>query len=122
MEQYQLTSSVIGAVIALLILWLVRRDHLHGRFALWWIAIAVASGLLGIFPRTLDDVAFRLGIGYPPILAVVLALGFLMIKILIGDIERSRNEIKIHRLTQRLAILEGQLFERDHGEKKHEQV
>lgn len=112
MEKYQLTSTVIGAFIALCILWLVRRDHLHGRFAIWWLSVASICALLGLFPQTIDWVAVRLGISYPPILAVVLGIGFIVLKMITMDIDRSRNETKIHRLAQRLAMLEGELLDR----------
>lgn len=111
LEKYQLTTTAIGFFVSVTILWLVRRDHLHGRFAIWWLSTAAVFALLGLFPTTIDWVAVRLGIGYPPILAVVLGFGFLVLKIIIMDIERSRNEIKIHRLAQRLAILEGEMME-----------
>ena len=42
MITYQLTSMAIGLGLALVILFLVRRDHLHGPYALWWIGAATA--------------------------------------------------------------------------------
>jgi hypothetical protein len=47
-----------------------------------------------------------MGVSYPPILAVVVGLGLVLIKMLTMDVERSRQERKIRRLTQQLAILE----------------
>lgn len=111
MEKYQITSALIGILLGGAIIWLVRRDHLHGRFAIWWLLVGFTCALLGIFPQIIDWVALRLGIGYPPILALVLGIGFLVLKIILMDIERSRNEIKLQRLAQRLAILEGELLE-----------
>ncbi len=49
-----------------------------------------------------------LGVSYPPILAIVLGFGMLLIKILTMDVERSRQERRIRRLAQRLAMLEAQ--------------
>jgi hypothetical protein len=106
---YNLTSAVIGIAIAGIILFLVRGDRLHTRYALWWIPVALTIALLGVFPRISDAIAPHLGISYPPILPLSLALGLLAIKLLTMDIERSRNEVKLHRLTQRLAMLEGRL-------------
>jgi len=110
LEKYQITSAIIGLILFGLIIWLVRRDHLHGRFAVMWFFIGFACALLGIFPMVTDWIATRIGIGYPPILAVVLGIGFLVLKMILMDIERSRNEVKLHRLAQRLAILEGELL------------
>ncbi|WPL12757.1 MULTISPECIES: DUF2304 domain-containing protein [Thiorhodovibrio] len=103
---YQVTSLVLGLLIAGTILWLVRRDHLHGPFAFWWIGVAATVALLGSWPRMFDWIAVFLGIGYPPILAVVLGFGLLLVKMLTMDIERSRQERRVRRLAQRMALLE----------------
>lgn len=115
MERYQIASAVIGLILFGLIIWLVRRDHLHGRFAVIWFIIGFCCAVLGIFPTITDWIANRVGISYPPILAVILGMGFLVLKIILMDIERSRNEVKLHRLAQRLAILEGEIM--DQGKK-----
>lgn len=108
MITYQLTSMAIGLGLALVILILVRRDHLHGPYALWWIGAAATAAVLGFFPRLFDILAAKLGVSYPPILAVVLGFCMLLVKILTMDLERSRQERLIRRLTQRLAMLEAQ--------------
>ncbi len=97
---------VIGVCIAAIILLLVRRDHLHGPYAIWWIGAAATVGVLGFFPRLFDYLAGYLGVRYPPILAIVLGLALLLLKILTMDLERSRQERLIRRLAQRLAMLE----------------
>ncbi|MFO1420100.1 MAG: DUF2304 domain-containing protein [Candidatus Competibacteraceae bacterium] len=106
MLTYQITSMAIGFSLAAVILFLVRRDHLHGPYAIWWIGVAVTVSMLGFFPRLFDYLASHLGIGYPPILAVVLGFGLLLLKILTMDLDRSRQERLIRRLAQRLAMLE----------------
>lgn len=103
---YQMTSMVIGLALAAIILWLVRRDHLHGPYAVWWMASAVAVTLLGFFPRLSDVLAGYVGVSYPPMLIMVLGFGLLLVKILTMDLERSRQERQIRRLAQRLAMLE----------------
>ncbi len=103
---YQMTSTAIGLVIGAVILLLVRRDHLHGPYALWWIGAAATVILLGFFPHLFDILARYLGIGYPPMLAMVLGLALLLVKILTMDLERSRQERQIRRLAQRIAIIE----------------
>jgi hypothetical protein len=103
---YQLTSLALGLIIGGMILWLVRRDHLHGPYAIWWIGAAGSVVLAGLWPRLFDVIALFLGVSYPPILAVVLGFGLLLLKMLTMDIERSRQERKLRRLAQRLAMLE----------------
>jgi len=108
MITYQITSMAIGVIIAVVILFLVRRDHLHGPYAVWWIGAAITIGTLGFFPRFFDYLAVYLGVSYPPMLAIVLGFSMLLVKILTMDLERSRQERLIRRLAQRLAMLEAQ--------------
>ena len=103
---YQMTSMVIGLTLAAVILWLVRRDHLHGPYAVWWIGAAATVTVLGFFPSIFDRLGGYLGVSYPPMLAMVLGFALLLIKILTMDLERSRQERQIRRLAQRLAMLE----------------
>lgn len=107
MIAYQVTAALIGLSIGGLILWLVRKNHLHGPYAIWWILVAVGVIALGLFPQVVNPVAKWLGVSYPPILAIVLALAALLVKVLTMDLERTRQEVMLRRLAQRLAILEG---------------
>jgi hypothetical protein len=106
-----LITGIIGIATAATIMILIRRDHLHVRYGLWWMIAAFAFSLLGLFPAFFDTTAKYLGVAYPPVLALTLAAVILVLKILIMDIERSRNAIKLHRLIQRIALLESDLRE-----------
>ena len=64
-----------------------------------------------MFPKVFDQLATYLGVAYPPVLALMLGLSLLVIKILIMDIERSGNLIKLQRLVQRIALLETEIKE-----------
>jgi ABC-type Fe3+-siderophore transport system permease subunit len=99
----------IGLVLAGTILYLVRRDHLHGPYALGWLALAAVIIAIAAFPRIIDKIGSLVGISYPPILVCLLAIAALLIKSLIGDLERSRQERALRRLSQKLAILERDL-------------
>jgi hypothetical protein len=107
MIPYQWTSMAIGLVVALVILILVRRDRLHASYAVWWLVLAGAILILAISPGIIDHVARKLGVNYPPIFLVVVGVLLIFIKMLTMDIARSRQERKLRRLAQRLAILEG---------------
>ena len=118
-----LLSAVIGVIAAAVIIYLVRRDHLNARYAMWWIPAAFAIALLGIFPQVVDWVGPMLGIHYPPVLPLILALVLVMVKILLMDIERSRNEVKLYRLVQRVAMLEAEIRAADpHSQPNQEQL
>lgn len=102
---YQITSAIIGLAIAGTILWLIRRDHLHSRHAIWWLMVTFMVIILGIFPHIIE-VARQLGVNYPPTLLLTLAFGMMLIKTLSIDLHQSKLERQMRRLIQRIAILE----------------
>ena len=111
MKLYLIITAALGLFIAFFIIWLIRKDHLHVRYAFGWIIIGLISAILGFFPSLIDIVADYSDIGYPPILAVVIAISFMLIKLLLIDIERSKQMRDIIRLNQRIGILEAQLHQ-----------
>lgn len=103
---YQWTTTIIGLLIALIILFLIRRDILHVKRSLWWIGIAVLIVIMGIFPYQTAQLGALLGVNYPPILILTVGMGCILIKILSMDLERSRQESMLRRLIQKIAMLE----------------
>lgn len=106
---YSIITGIIGIIVATLIIILMRLDRLHVQHGLGWIIVAIAFALLGFSPRIIDHVAQLLGIGYPPVLGLTVAIAILVIKVLFMDIERSRIEVRNQRLVQRMAILEAEM-------------
>jgi hypothetical protein len=106
------TSLGIGIAIAFTILVLVRKNHLMVSHAIWWLMVAAASITFGAFPWLIDWIGAVLGIHYPPVLLIVVGLGFGLIKMLTMDLKLSEQERNIRSLTQRLAILEGEMYSR----------
>ena len=111
MTSYYLTSVALGIVLALGILWLVRRDQLHGSYALWWLLLAAGALLLGFFPHLVDWVGVKLGIAYPPMLLAMVAIIAILLKLLGVDIDVTKRERRLRRLLQKVAILELELRE-----------
>ena len=106
-----LITSIIGIIAAIIILILIRRDLLHVRYGLLWVAAAVVFALLGLFPAFFDNFAKYIGVAYPPVLALTIGVVVLVLKILVMDLERSRNAIRMQRLVQRIGLLESDLRE-----------
>lgn len=102
-------AALIGIGLAGAILFLVRRDHLHGPYALWWLLVAAAALVMGAFPGTVDWLGRATGIYYPPVLPIVVGLALVLIRLLKIDIDRSRQERRMRRLVQRVAMLEEQI-------------
>ncbi|MEE9425655.1 MAG: DUF2304 domain-containing protein [Methylococcales bacterium] len=113
---YQWITAILGVVIAGSILFLVRRDHLHGPYAVWWLLIALITTVLGVWPKLVDGLIYALGVGYPPVLLLVLAQGLMLVKILTMDIERSRQERRLRRLAQQMAIIESLIEDQQQAE------
>ncbi len=101
-----LITGSIGIFLAAIIVLLIRKDRLHVHHGLGWIIVAIGFALLGFSPGIFNQIAHFLGIGYPPVLGLTLAIAILVIKTLLMDIERSRIEMRNQRLNQRVAIVD----------------
>lgn len=111
MTSYYLTSVALGVVLSLGILWLVRRDHLHGGYGLWWLAIALGALVIGFFPAMVDWIGVKLGVAYPPMLLTMVAIIAILLKLVGVDVDGTRRERRLRRLLQKVAILEMELQE-----------
>lgn len=105
----QITAAVLGIGLTAAILFLVRRDHMHGPYALWWFAVAAATFVLGVFPHVVVWLGDLTGIFYAPVLPIIVGLSLVLIRLLKLDVDRSRQERRMRRLTQKLAILEQEI-------------
>jgi hypothetical protein len=56
-----------------------------------------------------DWVGRLTGIHYPPVIPIIIGIGMILVRLLKMDIDRSRSERQLRRLTQKLAILEQEL-------------
>ncbi len=102
-------SAIIGLGLAGAILYLVRRDRLHGPYALWWLLVAAAALVLGLFPQVVDWLGRATGVYYPPALPIIVGLALVMVRLLKLDIDRSHQERRLRRLVQKVAMLEAEL-------------
>ncbi|QIL73433.1 DUF2304 domain-containing protein [Diaphorobacter sp. HDW4B] len=109
MASLQTTTMLLGVGLAILILYLIRRDHLYLMHGLFWVAVAAAAALLGAWPGLVDRIAYSVGISYPPALLLLFACIVLFIKALHADMVNTRIERDVRRLNQRLAMLEADM-------------
>ena len=108
MANLQITTSLLGLGLALIILHLLRRDHIYILHGLFWIVIAALAALLGLWPGLIDRVAGWIGISYPPAALLLGAVLVLFVKSLYADITHTRLERQLRRLNQRIAMLDAQ--------------
>ncbi|MDI4652851.1 MULTISPECIES: DUF2304 domain-containing protein [Pseudoalteromonas] len=111
MELYHYFTAITAVLFFIFVVLLIRRDSILMGAAFRWLVLAIAILVLGVFPKTSDILAGWFGISYSPILPVILACLLLMLKALIADIERAKNQVKLDRIAQRLAIVEVELNE-----------
>ena len=106
MNSLQLTTTVLGLGLSVLIGVLLMREHLYLRHGLFWIAVATAGILLGIWPGSIDHAAIWLGISYSPAGLFIATVVVLFVKYLYADITQTRLERQLRRLNQRIAMYE----------------
>jgi hypothetical protein len=116
MKDYHLVAAVLGVGLAIVILTLVRRDHIHLRQGLFWIAVAVGSLVFGIWPGLLDLLGQAVGIAYSPALLFLVAIVVLVLRALFTDIALTQLRRDLRRLNPRIALAESAAAGRDDGE------
>ena len=106
MKEYHLLVTVLGIGLALTILTLIRRDHIHLRQGLFWTVVAVASLVFGIWPGLIDFLSQAVGIAYSPALLFLVAIVVLILRALFTDIALTQLKRDVRRLNQRIALSE----------------
>lgn len=114
MASLQITTTLLGLGLSVVILYLIRRDHLYLTHGLFWIVVAGIAAVLGLWPGLIDGLARVVGIAYAPTLLLLGAVIVLLVKSLHTDIVNTRIERQVRRLNQRLAI-----YELDHADPDH---
>lgn len=112
MVTYSIVTSVIGISSAAFILLMIKKHQMYVNYTIWWLCVSFAMIIFGIKPQFFDSIVKYFGVSYPPTLLFLVAILFLFIKILFMDIERTKHEIRIRRLVQRVSILQAALDEK----------
>ena len=105
-QNFQLLAIAASAGLLLLVLELVRRRRFLERYALVWMACAVALLVLAAWLPGLELVAAVLGIAYPPTALFLVAGSFVGLLLLHFSIAVSRLTDQTKVLAQRVALLE----------------
>ncbi|MCC5950456.1 MAG: DUF2304 domain-containing protein [Acidimicrobiia bacterium] len=92
--------GALGAIVVLL-----RRRQLRSKYALLWIVLGVALGVLGLFPGLLTAASELVGVFYPPALFLLVASAILFGVAVHFSWELSRLEERTRILAEEVALL-----------------
>ena len=93
----------IGAII--LVINSVRKKIFSIKESFWWFCAAIIMLLLSIFPYSIDWIAEKLSIAYPPSLFFVLCIVFLVFINFRNSVHIANIQSKLVDLTQEVSIL-----------------
>jgi hypothetical protein len=109
----QLASIVFASLVFLLVFEMVRRRHLHERYAILWLGAAFVLLVLAVWTGLLKSVSDLVGIKTPSNAFFVIAFGFLLLLVLHFSSVVSKLSDETRVLAQRLALIEQQLHADD---------
>lgn len=94
-----------GVFIVVVVIEMVRRRYLRGRYALVWIGLGSGAALLALFPDLLGRAATALGVTIP--LNLLLFLGMLVMLVMIMQLssEAGRLNERTRVLAEEIALL-----------------
>lgn len=105
---------IVAVLIFLFLINLVRQRKITIKESFWWVTGSIGIIFLAIFPYSIDYLAKKLGIGYPPSLLFLICIVFLLFINFRFSRRISDLQIKIIEISQELAILK----EKVNNEKK----
>jgi hypothetical protein len=105
------TMFILGLLVLAFVINMVRTRKLQERYALLWVLAALGLALAPIFIHAIDQLAYALGVEYPPALLLALAVIALMLIILQLSLSISHQADQIKVLTQELGLLRQELEE-----------
>lgn len=96
---------ILSILVILYVINIVRKKKFSIKESFWWIVASVVMLVLSIFPYSIDWIAQKIGVAYPPTLLLVACIIFLLF-INFRDSKRiSELQMKVVELGQELAIV-----------------
>jgi len=109
MDIVQIVAIAVSISILVVVIELIRRNHLKERYSLIWLATAFVLILFSVWRTLLHSIAKALGIYYPPSFLFLLAIMFLLVLLLhFSTIVSSLSENN-KRLAQELGVLKSRI-------------
>lgn len=110
-EALRVTVAAIGGCFAAVNLYLLYKRRVSQRLFLFWGVVVILSLLIALFPIIFNDVAFALGVSYPPALLFLLVILGLMTVTINQSIQITMLRRKVQGMGQLLALLQKQVSE-----------
>ena len=107
----QIVLIASGVFFMLAILYLLLKKKSNVSYSLVWLGMALLVIITGFYPRLLDIICLWLKIEYPPTLATIAAILFLLIFIFYISSELSVARSKINELSMQLSLLNNDIVE-----------
>jgi len=98
-----------GVIFVIVLIDMIRKRRLLETHALLWILTSIVVAVSPLFLPLLNDLAYAVGIFYPPALYLLIAIFFLMANTLRNTLDISRLTEQNRRLTQEVAILRNEI-------------
>ena len=109
MDMVKIIAISVSGFIFLMVIELIRRDHLKERYSLIWLAASIVLLVFSSWRELLHFIALRLGIYYPPSFLFLLAIGFLIVLLLHFSTVISSQSDHNKRLAQEIGVLKSRL-------------
>ncbi len=101
--------AVVLAFTVLFVFWLVSKRVLKAKYALLWSVVAVALLPLAAVPDLLVPISDLVGIDYEPAMILFISTAFLFATTVHLSFELSRNEQRLQKLAEDVALLRTRL-------------
>lgn len=105
----QAVIVIASLTLLLVVLNMVRRQHVREQYSLLWIAAAVILLLCTVFIRFVDRLSFAVGVFYPPAFLLMIAVLLLVVLQVHFSVVISSLREQNKTLIQHLGILENEL-------------
>jgi hypothetical protein len=112
----QLISIGVSIFIFIVVIELIRRNHLKERYSLIWLTTSLVLIIFSVWRRLLDYISLKFGIYYPPSFLFLLAITFLIVLLLHFSTIISSLSEKNKRLAQEMGILKARLDRIEQGD------
>lgn len=95
----------LSVIIILYMLYSIRKNTLSIKTSFVWVILSLIMLLLSIFPKSIDFIAVKLGIAYPPTLLLTLCIVLLLVQNFNSSKKLYDLHEKLNDLEQEITIL-----------------